>query len=181
MTLTDFRRDRLSLAAAADWLEERHGGTNAEIAAGWLRAGEMPPGGGGGGDGYGDGGGYGDGYGDGYGGGKKHPRRPREDYDMAIQVGDYVCVRSREQGVVWGVYGGNAGREVTLTDARQQHSWNSKALSVFALAAKGPAGSGLRLDHAVAEVLMLEACGVILVAPAVAELFRAWPVDSVST
>ena len=75
MTLTDFRRDRLSLAIAADWLEEAHGGTNAGIAAGWLRAGEMPPstGSGNGGGGHGSGGGYGygdgDGGGDGYGGG----------------------------------------------------------------------------------------------------------------
>ena len=135
----------------------------------------------GGGSGYGSGGGSGgSGYGGGGGGGKKQFRRPPEDYDMAIQPGDYVCVRSRDQGVVWGTFGGNAGREVALTDARQQHSWSSKSLSLFRLAAKGPAGSGLRLDMQVSEILMLEACGVILVLPAVAALFRTWPVDSVS-
>lgn len=230
VTLTDFRRDSASLAVAADWLEERHGGTNAEIAAGWLRAGEMSPdgngsgsgsgysygsghgdgdgrgsgyasgsgngvgyggGGGSGGGSFGDGGGYGGGYGSGGGGGNgggdsyggavselqgRHP----EDYDVAIKIGDYVCVRSRDQGVVWGVFAGNYGREVTLTDARQQHGWGSKALSLFALIIKGPGGTGLRLDHPVAEILMLEACGVIFVAPDVAEQIRAWPVDPVS-
>lgn len=79
------------------------------------------------------------------------------------QEGDYVCVRSRDQGVVWGTLVYMSGRECRIKEARQQFSWRGNATTLFDVVMKGPAATSLRLSEVVPEIDMTEVCGVILV------------------
>lgn len=88
--------------------------------------------------------------------------------------GDYVIVRSRDQGCMLGTYFGGSGRHVILTDARQIYSWGSNRLTLVDLARRGPQGAGLRVSVSTEsdQVEMLEACGIISVAKDQVEAFK---------
>lgn len=78
------------------------------------------------------------------------------------QEDDYVCVRSSDQGVVFGYLVWASGREARIKDARQQYDWSSNALTLFDLVNKEPSETGLRLSETVPEIDMKEICGIIL-------------------
>lgn len=79
-------------------------------------------------------------------------------------IGQYVLVRSRDQGCVCGEYQSHAGREVTLANARQIFRWNGKRLTLFDVAV---IPGELRMSETVREAVLLEACGIIPVTPEV--------------
>jgi hypothetical protein len=92
------------------------------------------------------------------------------------QEGDYVCVRSRDQGVVWGTLVYVVGRECRLRDARQQHSWGGgKCLTLFDVVMKGPEVAHVKLSETVEEIDMQEICGVILVPKKWIKAFKEHP------
>jgi len=131
------------------------------------------------GDGYGDGygGGYGDGSGDGYGAvagsgygsGKASTTSIRWEETTMPDIGQYVIVRSRDQGCVCGEYQGHVGREVTLRKARQIYRWSGNRLTLFDVAS---VPGSLQVSAEVAECVMLEACGIIPTTAAVEEALR---------
>lgn len=84
-------------------------------------------------------------------------------------IGQYVLVRSRDQGCVCGEYRGHTGREVTLGQARQVFRWNGKRLTLFDVAV---IPGELRISEAVEEAVLLEACGIIPVTPEVEKALR---------
>jgi hypothetical protein len=89
--------------------------------------------------------------------------------------GDYVCVRSRDQGVVWGTLSFLSGRHCRLVNARQQFSWRGNATTLFDVVKKGPTATNLRLSETIEEIDMTEVCGVIKVAEAMVEAFKNHP------
>lgn len=89
--------------------------------------------------------------------------------------GDYVCVRSRNQGVVWGTLVFRSGDECRIRDARQQYSWSGNATTLFDVVMKGPKATSLRLSEVVPEIDMTEICGVILVPPELIKAFKTHP------
>lgn len=89
--------------------------------------------------------------------------------------GDYVCVRSRDQGVVFGTLAWRAGRECGLTGARQQFSWGENATTLFDVLAKGPAATKTRLSEEIEEIDMTEICGVLLVPKKWVKSFKTHP------
>lgn len=93
--------------------------------------------------------------------------------------GDYVIVRSREQGCMLGTYAGGSGRHVILSDARQIYSWGGNRLTLVDLARRGPEGALLRLSVSTesGQVEMLEACGILPVAAAHVEAFKSHRAD----
>ena len=124
------------------------------------------------GHGHGSGTGYGDGYGDGYGSYKEtetlYSTTNQEEYMPAI--GDYVIVRSRDQGCMCGEYQGHIGREVRLTKARQIYSWSGQRLTLVDFSV---VPGECRLSRVSAgEVVMLEACGIIPTSPEVESALR---------
>lgn len=137
--------------------------------------------GGGSGNGYGSGGGDGDGdgsgsgYGSSSGRGKPLPKKQfySEDWKMP-SIDDYVCARSRDQGVVFGFYAGGYGRNASFREARQQYSWSQSALTLFDLVQKDPEETGLRLSAPITEGLveMTEVCGFIPVPKEMVDKFR---------
>jgi uncharacterized protein (TIGR02996 family) len=131
------------------------------------------------GNGYGDGDGYGygngDGYGAGYGAGSKSKLNPATAHEEILMPapGDYVIVRSRDQGCVCGEYVSHHGREVVLDKARQLFSWAGGRLTLVDFAV---VPGECRLSRVSAgEVVMLEACGIIPTAPEVGTFLRAHP------
>jgi hypothetical protein len=74
-------------------------------------------------------------------------------------LGQFVIVRSREQGVVCGVLKEQSGRAIVLDDARQIHAWSDGANTLFEMSLRG-CGSA-RISEPVETILILEACGVI--------------------
>lgn len=76
---------------------------------------------------------------------------------------DYVCVRSRDQGVVFGTLVWRVGRECRLRDARQEYSWAKSALTLFDLINKGPSKTGCKMSEPIEEIDMTEICGVLMV------------------
>jgi hypothetical protein len=91
------------------------------------------------------------------------------------QEGDYVCVRSDQQGVVWGTLVWRVGRECRIKNARQQYQWQSGAMTLFDLVSTDPAKTGLKLSHEVEEIDMTEVCGVILVPKSMVQHFKSHP------
>lgn len=91
------------------------------------------------------------------------------------QEGDYVCVRSEDQGVVFGILVWRSGRECRLKQARQQYDWATGALTLFDLLNKDPAKTGLRLSESVPEIDMTEICGVIAIPDKLVKKFRDHP------
>lgn len=85
-------------------------------------------------------------------------------------IGDYVVVRSREQGCMCGEYQWHSGREVCLANARQIYSWDGKRLTLVDFAVVP--GSCKLSAVAPGEVLMLEACGIIPTTPKVEAFLR---------
>jgi hypothetical protein len=85
---------------------------------------------------------------------------------MPRSRGEYVVVRSRNQGCVCGFYQGHSGTEVTLTEARQIYSWSGNRLTLFDVCEEV---GEVRLSAPVAEITMTEACGIITPAPEVAK------------
>lgn len=87
--------------------------------------------------------------------------------------GQYIVVRSREQGCMCGEYVYHHGREVTLANARQIFSWSGQRLTLIDFAA---APGECRLSRvAPGEVVLLEACGLIPTTPEVEAVLRAHP------
>ena len=87
-------------------------------------------------------------------------------------LGQYVIVRSKDQGCVCGEYRGHTGREVVLTQARQMFSWDGERLTMFDVAT---VPGDLRISRTVTDpagVLLLEACGIIPVTPEVENRLR---------
>lgn len=84
-------------------------------------------------------------------------------------LGQYVIVRSRDQGCVCGEYQSHIGREVTLANARQIFRWSGKRLTLFDVAT---IPGELRISETVAEAVLLEACGIIPVTPEVEQHLR---------
>jgi len=90
-------------------------------------------------------------------------------------IGQYVIVRSRDQGCVCGEYRGHASREVTLTQARQIYSWSGERLTLFDVAVVPDI---IRISRTIEDdggIVMLEACGIIPVTPAVEAFLRTAP------
>ena len=75
----------------------------------------------------------------------------------------FVIVRSRDQGVVCGVLRAIAGRAVELEDARQIHGWSDGANTLFEMSVSG-CGTA-RISQPVAEILILDVCGIIPCTP----------------
>ena len=85
-------------------------------------------------------------------------------------IGEYVVVRSRDQGCVCGEYRGHVGREVTVSNARQIYRWNGQRLTLFDVAA---IPGECRLSATIeTEVTLLEACGIIICTPEVERYLR---------
>jgi len=82
-------------------------------------------------------------------------------------IGRFVIVRSRDQGVVCGTLRAAAGTCVELTDARQVHWWGDGANTLFEMSLRGCGQA--RISEPVAEILILNACGVIPCEPAAVE------------
>lgn len=78
-------------------------------------------------------------------------------------LGKFCIVRSRDQGVVCGVVEACAGRCVHLTDARQVHGWADGARTLFEAALRGFGTA--RISEPVAEMWVLDACGVLPCTP----------------
>jgi hypothetical protein len=78
---------------------------------------------------------------------------------LVPETGQYVVVRTREQGCMCGEYQWHTGREVCLAKARQIYSWSGKRLTLVDFAAV-PGECRLSVE-APGEVLLLEACGII--------------------
>lgn len=89
--------------------------------------------------------------------------------------GQYVCVRSKDQGVVWGTLVWRSGRECRLSGARQQQSWSRAAINLFTLVSKPPDQTGLVLSETVEEIDMTEISGVILVPERLVDEFKNHP------
>jgi hypothetical protein len=133
------------------------------------------------GSGYGSGSGNGSGYGngngngngDGNGNGNGYCKQPitliRWEETTMPDIGQYVIVRSRDQGCVCGEYRGHVGREVTLTQARQIFRWSGNRLTLFDVAA---VPGSVQVSAEVAECVMLEACGIIPTTAAVEQVLR---------
>jgi hypothetical protein len=85
-------------------------------------------------------------------------------------LGQFVIVRSREQGVVCGVLEEYSGRCVKLSDARQVHSWQDGANTLFEMSRRG-CGTA-RISEPVETILILEACGIIPCTPEAEENLR---------
>lgn len=84
--------------------------------------------------------------------------------------GDYVIVRSRDQGCLCGEYRGHSGREVTLSKARQIWNWSGERLTLIDVSV---APGECRLSReAAGEVILLEACGIIPTTPEVEQFLR---------
>lgn len=88
---------------------------------------------------------------------------------------DYVCVRSKDQGVVWGILVWRSGRECCIREARQQYSWSDNATTLFDVIKKGPKITNLRLSETIEEIEMTEICGIMYVPPEMAEEFKNHP------
>ena len=78
-------------------------------------------------------------------------------------IGKFVIVRSRDQGVVCGTLRAVAGRAVELDDARQIHGWSDGARTLFEMSLTG-CGTA-RISEPIAEILILDACGIIPCTP----------------
>lgn len=91
------------------------------------------------------------------------------------QEGDYVCVRSDHQGVVWGTLVWAVGRECRIKDARQQYEWLGGAMTLFDLVNKDPEKTQLKLSETVPEIDMKEVCGIIMVPGKMVEKFKSHP------
>lgn len=91
------------------------------------------------------------------------------------EMNQYIIVRSRDQGCVAGEYRGHAGREVTLANARQIWAWNGNDRISLIDVAVVP--GNCRLSRITDEVVMLEACGMISVTPAVEKYLRTAKAD----
>lgn len=87
--------------------------------------------------------------------------------------GEYVLVRSRDQGVMCGEYVTHTGREVTLRFARQVWSWTENRLTLVDVSVVPGSVRLSRPSHG--EVVMLEACGIITPTPEVAAFLRGHP------
>jgi len=85
-------------------------------------------------------------------------------------IGQYVIVRTRDQGCVCGEYQQHVGREVVLTNARQIYRWNGNRLTLFDVA---EIPGECRLSTTIqGEVTLLEACGIIPTSPEVERHLR---------
>jgi hypothetical protein len=90
------------------------------------------------------------------------------------KAGDYVLVRSREQGVMCGEYVWHSGREVHLRNARQIWSWSGQRMTLVDVSVV-PSGE-MKISRASAgDVVMLEACGIIVPSSEVAEWLKNLP------
>lgn len=85
-------------------------------------------------------------------------------------IGQFVIVRSRDQGVVCGVLRAYAGRAVELDNARQIHSWSDGANTLFEMSLEGCGRA--RISKPVAEITILDACGIIPCTPVAEENLR---------
>jgi hypothetical protein len=121
--------------------------------------------------GYGDGDGYGSGSGSGYGDGIKNIIIIQGEINMP-EVGQYVLIRSRDQGVVCGEYQSNIGREVTLKNARQIFRWNGSDRLTLVDVATVPGEVRVSRVCTAGEMVMLEACGIIPTTPEVEQYLR---------
>jgi hypothetical protein len=107
-------------------------------------------------------------------------RKPIKHKESAVpQEGDYVCVRSRDQGVVFGILVWKAGRECRLKDARQLYNWGKKSLTLFDLCGKGPKASAAQISESVPEIDMTEICGAILVPEKMVREWQSFPATEV--
>ena len=134
------------------------------------------------GDGSGSGSGYGSGYGsgdgDGNGNGRKFAFRKQVVHEEIIMpaVGQYLVVRSRDQGCMCGEYQYHLGREVGLLNARQIYSWSGSRLTLVDFAS---VPGECRLSRvAPGETVMLEACGMTATTPEVERFLREHAVGS---
>jgi hypothetical protein len=82
---------------------------------------------------------------------------------MSEWLGEFVIVRSRDQGVVCGVLDTLVGRVAVLTDARQIHSWSDGANTLFEMSLRG-CGTA-RISEPVKRVMVHEVCGVLQCEP----------------
>lgn len=196
MALAEFgdalRNDRTSQLIAADWLDEKYY-INAAIVAAHLRYSEVFFDSDGGGDGRGGGGGYGSGSGSGSGRGGGNgsgsgngsgngngdgsglsSKNTLREIEMP-KIGDYVCVRSENQGVVWGFLVFHSGSGCQLREPRQQYSWSKDALTLMDVVMQSPSATGLRLSRRGLELDMTEICGIYSVPEELVEEFRNHP------
>lgn len=145
---------------ASDWLRDK----GLDLEADWLAASEFIPNAG-----------YGDGYGGGYGGGggykKSKPNHKHKDQTMPAE-NEYVCVRSRDQGVVWGFYQWGSGRTAKINEARQQRRWEENAMTLFELVQTDPKKTKIQLSDPVEWIEMTEICGFIKIPDNMVEKFR---------
>lgn len=81
---------------------------------------------------------------------------------MAI-IDQFCLVRCRDAGVHCGIVKEVSGRSVLLYDARRLYEW-SEHFTLNEVALKG-GGRNARIPLAVKEILLLEACEVILCTP----------------
>lgn len=78
-------------------------------------------------------------------------------------IGQFVIVRSRDQGVVCGVLRVEVDAVVELSDARQIHSWADGARTLFEMSLYG-CGTA-RISEPVERIRVREWCGIIPCTP----------------
>lgn len=95
-------------------------------------------------------------------------------------LGDYVCVRSRDQGVVLGELESWHGRTASIKSPRQLWSWRGgNALTLIDAILLGPEAAACRMSRTLpGEIIMTETCGIYSVPPDKAQEFRDYPHDN---
>lgn len=93
----------------------------------------------------------------------------------------YVVVRCRDAGVHAGEYQGHSGREVTLANARRLWRYvpgnGAKWLSGVAKYGLANDNRGQSQIGAAVDIVLTEACEIILCTDVAAESIRSWPDD----
>lgn len=84
-------------------------------------------------------------------------------------IGRKVIVRSRDAGVIYGVYAGNDGDTVRVKNGRQLWKWRAAdGISLIDVATFGVVAAECKFSTASADLTVFNACAVIDVTPGAA-------------
>ena len=90
-----------------------------------------------------------------------------------INIGDYVCVRARDQGCVLGILELVSGRECDLAETRQIYNWEKSALTLQDVILQDPKISKVKLSRVNKKGgRMTEVCGIWHVPDELVEKFK---------
>ena len=90
------------------------------------------------------------------------------------QIGRKVIVRSRDAGVTYGVYAGNDGSTISLTNARQMWNWTAaKGITLIDVATYGVKADKCKFSPSSATVSVFNACALIDVTDDAAKIIEA--------